>query len=142
MKTLSVVAGIVALLSSAPAFASSVSMTFQNVGTATMVPNGVNTCGVFAPTPANILAGATSPTSSTNCGTTSAAHVTYKIGTKQCVFHISTIYTPANPLTGASAYWTPNASTTASGSATCKVVSQDISQIFTNGNFAAVFSMK
>ena len=42
MKTLSVVAGIVTLLSSAPAFASSVSMTFQNVGTATMVPNGVN----------------------------------------------------------------------------------------------------
>jgi hypothetical protein len=64
------------------------------------------------------------------------------MGTKSCVFHISTIYTPPNVLIGSSGYWTPSSSTTPSGGAICNVVSKDISHIFTTGAYAAVFSMK
>jgi hypothetical protein len=42
------------------------------------------------------------------------------------VFRISTLYTPGNPSLGIPGYWTPNANFTASGGATCKVVSQDV----------------
>jgi len=143
MKMLSAALAAVGLLSAAPAFAAPVTMTFQNVGTVPMQYVSTNACGTFSPTPTDISAGGTSASSSTDCGSAaSAAHVTYKMGTKQCVFHISTIYTPGNPILGTSGYWTPSASVTQSGGATCKVVSQDISNVFTTGAFAAVYSMK
>ena len=107
-----------------------------------MTVSRVNTCGNFQPAPVMVPAGTTSAVSSTDCGATaSAAHVTYYMGSKGCVFHISTIYTIPNPLLGTPGYWTPKASADSSGGATCKVVSQDLSKIGT-GAFKAVFSMK
>ena len=118
-------------------------MTFKNVSTTTaMTVSNVNACGVLSPTPQTVLAGNTSPASSTDCGgVASASHVTYAMGSKTCTFHISTIYTQPNPLLGTQGYWTPNASTTPGGGAICTVVSQDVSNIST-GAFKAVFSMK
>ncbi|MGP1665857.1 MAG: hypothetical protein ACTS5I_08125, partial [Rhodanobacter sp.] len=128
----------------APAVAAPVTMTFQNVSTTTtMTVSKINACGVLSPAPVQVFAGNTSAASSTDCGPTlSTAHVTYAMGYKTCEFHLTTIYTSPNPLTGASGYWTPNASTTPRGGATCKVVSVDMSNIFTTGALKAVFSMK
>lgn len=143
MKFVASIAAAVALFTSASAFAAPVSVSYQNLGNAAMTVSNINACGTFSPTPTTVAIGTTSPVSSTDCGSVaSAAHVTYKIGTKQCIFHISTIYTPGNPILGTSGYWTPNASFNASGGATCKVVSQDVSKILTTGAFKAVFSMK
>ncbi|MBB3695084.1 hypothetical protein [Sphingomonas sp. BK580] len=56
---------------------------------------------------------------------------------------ISTIYTNPNSVTGAAGYWTGTANATAnSGSPTCKVESKDTTTTATDGDFAAVFSMK
>lgn len=143
MKFITALSAIASLTMAAHAVASPVTMTFQNVSTTTsMTVSNVNTCGVLSPAPIAVLAGMTSPASSTDCGSTSASAVKYAMGAKLCEFRISTIYTPPNPLTGAKGYWTPNASTVPSGGATCKVVSQDISNILTTGAFKAVFSMK
>ena len=123
--------------------AAPVSASFQNLGTVPMTVFKVNACGLFFPVPATVFPGVTSPVSTTDCGTAgSAAHVTYKMGSKQCVFHISTIYTPPSPFLPGTGYWTPNASADASSGAICKVVSQDVSKISTTGAFKAVFSMK
>jgi hypothetical protein len=144
MKVFAVLSVIASLAIAAPAVAAPVTMTFQNVSTTTpMTVSKINTCGVLLPAPVTVNAGNISAASSTDCGNlVSASHVTYAMGAKACIFHISTIYTPPNPLLGTSGYWTPSASTTPSGGATCKVVSQDISNIFTTGAFKAVFSMK
>lgn len=144
MKAIFALAAVVNLAIAATAIAAPVTMTFKNASTTTdMAVTNVNACGNFAPTPKNIPKGATSFPSSTDCGpAASAAHVTYTMGAKTCVFHISTIYTPPNVLLGTKGYWKPNASTTASGRAVCKVVSQDISKVFTSGAFSAVYSMK
>ncbi|MDJ0275965.1 hypothetical protein QLH51_03995 [Sphingomonas sp. 2R-10] len=132
-----------AMVAGAPAFAAPVSLSFQNAGTTAMTVSRVNTCGVLAPTPTTVNIGTTSAVSSTDCGSAaSAANVTYRMGTKQCIFRISTIFTPGNPILGTSGYWTPNANTEASGGATCRVVSQDVSGVFTTGAFKAVFSMR
>jgi hypothetical protein len=142
MKTTAIALAAMGLFASAPAFAAPVSASFQNLGKVQMTVSTVNTCGSFLPKPAAVLAGQTSPVSSTDCGTTaSAAHVTYYMGSKRCIFHISTIYTIPSPLLGTPGYWTPKASADSSGGATCNVVSQDLSKIGT-GAFKAVFSMK
>lgn len=128
----------------APAFAATVTMTFQNASTTSdMKVSKVSNCGTLSPTPTTVLAGKTSLPSTGNCYSTSAAAgVTYTMGSKACAFQISTIYTPPNPLLGTSGYWTPSSTATASGGATCNVVFKDISKIFTTGDYAATFSMK
>lgn len=144
MKAIFALAAVVNLAIAATAIAAPVTMTFKNASTTTpMVVTNVNACGVFSPKPTDIAKNTTSTASRTDCGpAASAAHVTYTMGAKTCVFHISTIYTPPNVLLGTKGYWKPNASTTASGRAVCKVVSQDISNVFTTGAFAAVYSMR
>lgn len=144
IKAIAVLSAIVSIGIVAPAVAAPVTMTFQNVSTTTtMTVSNVNTCGVLAPAPVTVAFGKTSVASSIDCeSVASAAHVTYVMGPKTCAFHISTIYTSPNPITGALGYWTPNVSTTQGGDATCKVVSTDVSNIFVTGAFEAVFSMK
>lgn len=146
MKTFAAVIALVGLSIAVPAVAAPVTMTFKNVSTTTvMTKYSVNTCGVLSPTPGNVAIGQTSPASSTDCGAVaSASTVVYKMGSKTCTFNISTIYTGPNymftpPLPG---YWTPKALASGTGGATCTVVSSDVSQIFSTGAFAAVFSMK
>lgn len=130
----------------APAVSARVSMTFKNESTvSTMTVSKVSACGLFSPDPESLLPGAVSRPSSTDCGgVASVASVIYTMGAKSCTFYISSIYTPPNylfnpPLSG---YWTPTVKATSSGGATCRVVSQDISQFFLNGSIGAVFSMK
>lgn len=145
MKTIAAVVAIASLFIAVPAVAAPVTMTFKNVGTTDMKVSKVNTCGVLSPTPASVLAGKISPASSTDCGGYgSASNVVYTMGTKTCTFIISTFYTPPNPMftPPLAGYWTPKASATGTGGATCKVVSQDASKILTTGAFAAVYSMK
>jgi|GEM_PF-3381064 len=144
MKTVFALATVANLAIAASALAAPVTMTFKNASTTTaMMVTNVNACGNFSPRPQNVAKGTTSSPSRTDCGpAASASHVTYTMGAKSCIFHISTIYTPPNVLLGTKGYWKPNASTTASGRATCKVVSQDISNVFTSGAFAAVYSMQ
>ena len=142
MKVTALVVAVATLIVGAPAIAAPVSASYQNLGAAPMTVSSINACGNFQPKPATVFARSTSPVSSTDCGgSLSAAHVTYVMGAKSCIFHISTFYYPPTPLIGAPGYWAPNASVSASGGATCKVVSQDISNIKT-GAFKAVFSMK
>lgn len=145
MKIIAVCSAIASFAIASSAFAAPVTMTFKNLSTTTVMRVGtVNACGVLSPLPADVLAGATSPASTTDCGgATSVSHVTYTMGSKRCTFHIATFFTPANPLTGAPAYWTPSLSSpTASGGAICKIVSSDVSSTYTTGAVKAVFSMK
>lgn len=145
MKVIASTIVAVGLFASTPALAAAVSLTFQNVGTADMDVSKVSPCGVFSPTPAKVLAGKTSPKSTaTSCpGNSASTGVIYKMGsTKTCSFSVTSLYTPPNPLTGFSGYWTPTTSATASGGATCKVVSSDYTNFYTKGDLGAIFSMK
>lgn len=145
MKSVSLAAVMfAALCSSAPAFAATVEARFENLGSAPMTVSQAKSCGVITPQPTTVNTGKTSVSSSVDCGgDVSVMYVTYNMGTKDCTFNISTIYTDSSPLIpGSVGYWTPRVTVQGSRNATCKVVSQDISQITTTGQFSAVFSMK
>lgn len=111
---------MIALLGAGVANAATVSFRVQNSTTAIASSTYQNTCGVVSPALAPATAGSTSGTYSVNCGDTSAIIFDYTSGSKVCRFSLSSIYTPANPLTGAAAYWTPTGTgTSRGGSARC-----------------------
>lgn len=142
MKTAYFVAAVAALLAGTPAFAAKVSSSYQNLGTTTMTVSKISACASFSPTPVAVPAGQTSAVSVATCNEYAAAsHVTYKMDSKQCVFHISVTYTPGNPILGTTGYYTPQSSADASGGAICKVTNKDISGIY-QGNSKATFTMK
>lgn len=121
--------------------AATVGFTVKNSTTAAAAPTYTNTCGTISPALQSVAAGATSGTYSVACGTSTAVVYDYTSGSKVCRFNLSSLYTPANPLTGASAYWTPSGTATSRGTttATCKAT---LSAIGTNGNYTWATSLQ
>lgn len=145
MKSVSLSAAMLAVFCSAvPAFAAPVEARFENLGSAPMVLSKVKSCGVAEGSQQTIQKGQTSPAVSVDCGgVLSTMGVTYQMGTKDCTFNISVIYTDASPfIPDSTGYWTPHISAQGSRNATCKIVSEDISKLTTTGQFSAVFSMR
>jgi hypothetical protein len=143
MKNFTLVASLsMAALGMGSAQAATLTFTVQNKITTSAISNTyLNSCAAIIPSLGPVAANSTSVVYQTSCGTTTAAHFDYSNGSKTCRFSISSIYTPPNPLTGASEYWTPSGTGTSRGgtSAICKAT---LTSIGSNGNYTWALSIQ